>query len=66
MGDWNIQVAGTGIHHNGIAGDADQIYKRLVQELESAGHTIRFKSFSQGSQQPETVQPLKDEPTYGA
>jgi hypothetical protein len=40
MGDWNLQVAGVGPHHNGDETDVDQVAKTLVRELREAGHTV--------------------------
>lgn len=60
MGDWNILVSGTGVHHNGIQKDADQAFKRLVQELESTGHKIRFAAFTMGTDGTQFIQELKE------
>ena len=40
MGNFNISIHGTGIHHNDNPKDADVMAKKFVDELEKAGHTI--------------------------
>lgn len=49
MGNWNINISGVGAHHNKLAIDADQIYKRFVEELQAAGHNIVHSSITVGS-----------------
>lgn len=48
MGDWHLSIVGTGIHHNGLAGDADQVFKRAVADLEKAGHILASATFTSG------------------
>jgi hypothetical protein len=51
MGNWHISIYGAGSHHNREAGDADQIARRLVQELRAAGQTIHDASFTIGQRE---------------
>jgi len=61
MGMWHISVVGSGIHHNGVEADADQIFKRLVDELKAAGAMIENATFTHGGRNTaDTVQPLKE------
>lgn len=40
MGNIAIIIRSVGCHHNGRAGDAEQIAKRCVDELRANGHTV--------------------------
>ncbi len=45
MGNWNINIQGTGPHHNGKPQDADFIANELVAMLRGMGHTITSAGF---------------------
>jgi hypothetical protein len=48
MGNWNITIQGVGAHGNGLAIDAEQIYKKFVEDMKTAGHTIVHSSITYG------------------
>lgn len=46
MGNWNINIQGTGSHHNkNHAKDANRMAAKFVQDLRDAGHNVTHKSF---------------------
>lgn len=49
MGNWNINIQGTGCHHNNDPKiDADKTFQKLVEELKAQGHTIESATFTYG------------------
>lgn len=49
MGDWNINIQGTGCHHNGKPEiDADLAAVEFVARLREQGHTIHGATFTSG------------------
>jgi hypothetical protein len=56
MGQWNITIRGTGIHHNKKQPkDANRMAARFVRELKAAGHTITVASITHGGDQDLTA-----------
>lgn len=54
MGDWNMTIQGTGVHHNvslTLPEDADKMFDEFVDKLKSAGHTIVSATFTSGARQ---------------
>ncbi len=50
MGDWNINIQGTGCHHNGKPEiDADLASIEFVKALRAQGHVIRSATFTSGT-----------------
>ncbi len=50
MGNWNINIQGTGCHHNlNLATDADKMAAEFVKKLKEAGHQIEHAEFTAGS-----------------
>lgn len=49
MGDFSIHIEGIGAHQNGLDGDADQMAQKLTNNLQDAGHDLRFASFFGGA-----------------
>lgn len=56
MGNWNINIQGTGSHHNRKPdgerwnqSDADLMAEEFVKDLKAAGHNIETASFTHGS-----------------
>ncbi len=62
MGNWNIAIAGVGPHQSMMSYDAEQIYKKFVEELKASGHYIVQSNFISGSAYYDTKQipPIKD------
>jgi hypothetical protein len=51
MGDWNITIRGTGIHHNADApNDADRMAAAFVADLKAKGHTVRSATITSGGE----------------
>lgn len=49
MGNWNINIQGTGCHHNGKQEiDADLAAVEFVAKLKEQGHNIESASFTSG------------------
>ena len=48
MGKFEIRITGTGIHHNGIAEDAEQRAADFVEELRQAGHVVETATVTVG------------------
>lgn len=49
MGNWNITIRGTGVHHNkALAEDADKMAAKFVEDLKAKGHTIIAASITAG------------------
>lgn len=51
MGDWNITIQGTGVHHNfsyDLPADADKMFAAFVEELKAAGHNVYDATFTSG------------------
>lgn len=40
MGNWNIDIKGHGIHHNGLPGDADAVGRDAIAKLRAAGSEV--------------------------
>lgn len=50
MGNWVINIQGTGQHHNGEhKNDADVLAKEIVRILREAGQNVEQASFTSGS-----------------
>lgn len=61
MGNWNINIQGTGCHHNGKPEiDADLAAKEFAGKLKAQGHTIEAASFTSGSKLDLTEEHLVD------
>jgi hypothetical protein len=56
MGNWCMVIQGVGVHHNGLALDADALLRDFVAELKACGHTIRDASLTHGG--AEIVPPM--------
>lgn len=51
MGQWNITIRGTGIHHNKKnPNDANRMAAEFVRALKDAGHQVRSASFTFGAE----------------
>jgi len=49
MGNWTINIEGTGCHHNGRDDiDADLLAPKLVQQLKDQGQHIEHATFTSG------------------
>jgi hypothetical protein len=48
MGNWNITIQGVGAHGNGLAIDAEQLYKQFIDDVRKAGHTLVHSSITSG------------------
>jgi hypothetical protein len=49
MGNWNIHIAGIGVHHNtDLDEDANKMAHEFVKKLKAAGHTIIDAEFHYG------------------
>lgn len=61
MGNWNMTIQGVGAHGNGINEDIEQIYKRVLEEVEKGGHNIVHDSVTSGGAyfDPATIPPVK-------
>lgn len=61
MGNWNITIQGVGAHGNGLAIDAEQLYKKFLEEVKQAGHSITHSSITSGGAyfDPNTIPPVK-------
>lgn len=54
MGNWAITIIGTGAHHNKeYLGDANRIFKKVVDELKAAGQNVEHASFTHGARDVE-------------
>jgi len=54
MGNWAITIIGTGAHHNkDHAGDANKIFKKVVDELKEVGQNVERASFTHGGRDVE-------------
>lgn len=52
MGNWNINIQGTGAHHNkDYDKDANKMAKNFVDDLKAAGHHIEGATFTHGSKE---------------
>jgi hypothetical protein len=53
VGDWNINIQGVGIHHNGdrTPQDANRMAKQFVQDLKKAGHSVTAATFTHGGKE---------------
>lgn len=52
MGNWVINIEGTGQHHNGQhPKDADVLAIAIVKTLREAGHNVEHASFTSGGRQ---------------
>jgi Asp-tRNA(Asn)/Glu-tRNA(Gln) amidotransferase A subunit family amidase len=55
LGNWNINIQGIGAHNNSprleISEDADKMFKKFVQELRDAGHTVEHATFTHGGKE---------------
>lgn len=49
MGNWNITIQGVGPHGNGIKEDAEQLYRKFVEDAKAAGHNIIHSSIHSSS-----------------
>ena len=49
MGNWNINIQGTGCHHNMAFNDADKMAREFVASLREKGHTVQVATFTVGS-----------------
>lgn len=60
MGNWNMTIQGVGPHGNGIEADIEQIYKKVLEEVKAAGHTIVHASITSGGAyfDPATIPPV--------
>lgn len=61
MGNWNITIQGVGPHGNGIKEDAEQLYRKFVEDVKVAGHNIVHNSITSGGAyfEPENIPPVK-------
>jgi len=50
MGNWVIQIEGVGPHHNKTELDADNITRKLVDELKKS-QTVNYAAFFTGSKE---------------
>ena len=53
MGQWNITIRGTGVHHNkgpDNKTDANRMAAKFVRELKAAGHTIAGATITHGGE----------------
>ena len=48
MGNWIMHIEGTGIHDNGLAGDAESMMRDFVGQLAVAGHIVQAASITVG------------------
>lgn len=48
MGNWNINIQGVGMHHNGKPQDANEMAKKFAESLKEAGHHIEHATFTNG------------------
>lgn len=62
MGNWNITIQGVGPHGNGKAFDAEQFYRKFVEEMKTSGHTIVHSSITMSCAyfDPATIPPVKE------
>lgn len=51
MGNWNITIQGTGMHHNGKREDANEIAKVCVDTLKKAGQNVEMATFTSGGRE---------------
>lgn len=52
MGQWVIEIHGTGSHHNkGYDKDANKIAAKAVQQLKEAGHSITRATITFGGEE---------------
>ena len=54
MGNWNINIRGTGQHHSGMNTDANKFAERFAQEMRDAGHTVRAATITFGGEEDVT------------
>jgi hypothetical protein len=61
MGNWNITIQGVGAHGNGLDIDAEQLYKKFIEDVMKAGHTITHSSITYGGAyfDPKMIPPVK-------
>lgn len=61
MGNWNITIQGVGPHGNGIKEDAEQLYRKFMEDVHNAGHNITQSSVTYGGAyfDTRTIPPLK-------
>lgn len=46
MGNWTINIEGTGPHHNKQDFDADEIAREAVRTLRAKGHTVEHATIT--------------------
>ena len=46
MGNWTINIEGTGPHHNKQDFDADEIARYTVRTLKAKGHTVEHATIT--------------------
>lgn len=52
MGQWNISIHGTGVHHNkNLPADANRMAAKFVRELKAAGHSISHATITYGGEE---------------
>lgn len=61
MGNWSITIQGVGPHGNGIEADAEQLYRKFVEELKAYGHNLEHSSIHMSSAyfDPKFIPPVK-------
>jgi hypothetical protein len=60
MGNWIITIQGVGSHGNGKEHDAEQIYRRFIEELRAAGQSVHHSSIHMSGAyfDPKTIPPV--------
>lgn len=52
MGNWTINIQGTGAHHNtDYPQDANKMAAKFVKELQEAGHAVEAAAFTYGARE---------------
>jgi len=62
MGQWNISIHGTGVHHNKkLPEDANRMAADFVRQLKAKGHTVTKATITYGGEEDVTnVDPAEE------